>query len=128
MEKSLEVATPLAWGRSIVSSIFFDELLFFGNIHMYEYERAIKTRRLKRVDVTWRVLSKQPEARDDWTLGLQFALHFVVPCSFHASIWLISCLFRQRGGCVQRQAVHHSGDQACGSLRFDIETLGIVAL
>lgn len=62
-------------------------------------KQGIKTRGLKSVYVTrTRILSKQPEARDDWTLGLQFALicrlaHgcvlFVVPRSFHASIWLM---------------------------------------
>ena len=52
--------------------------------------------------------------------------------SYHYScgtMWDCFCLFalRQRGGRVQRQAVHHCGDQACRSLRFDVETLGIVA-
>ena len=58
------------------------------------------------------------EARDDWPLGIQSyqTLSFTDPRRSVKSLsnrFLIAFLFRQRGGCVQRQAVHHGGDQAC---------------
>ncbi len=115
--ESLEVATP-SWGRS-VSSIFSTNCFFeIYEIYtctctiFYDYE---KTRSRQGSLTCWRDTWGQ-RWLDPWSAVC------ILWCSFPMlRFGCVQCLFRQRGGCVQRQTVHHSGDQACGSLRFDIE-------